>query len=73
MELLPTRSRGLTVDEPSGSGIDPRIDFWDASECLAFLEADGSDAPEYDLETDLGIAMLRKDCKILAAGQTEAA
>jgi len=61
------------VDDPSGSGVDPCIDSWDAGECIAFLEADGSDAPEYDLETDRGITRLRRDCKLLAARQTEAA
>lgn len=52
------------------------IDLWDAGECIAFLEADGSEAPEYDLETDHGIAMLRRACKIQAAqeqAQEEAA
>lgn len=73
MEPLPTIYRGLTVDEPPATGIDPCTDVWDASECIAYLEANGSDAPEYDLETDLGIAMLRRDCRIPAAGQTEAA
>lgn len=61
------------MDDPSGSGVEHCIDYWDAGECIAYLEADGSDAPEYDLETDAGLAMLRKDCKILAAQQTEAA
>jgi len=65
MEALSTISRGLTVDEPSATGIDPCTDVWDASECLACLEAYGSDAPEYDLETELGIAMLQRDCRRL--------
>ena len=43
------------------------IDYWDAAECIAFLEADGSEAPEYDLETDHGIALLRRECKVKAA------
>lgn len=61
------------MDDPSGSGIDPCIDFWDAGECIAYLEADGSDAPEYDLETDAGLARLRNDCKLAAARETAAA
>lgn len=61
------------MDHPCDSGLDPCIDSWDAGECIAFLEADGGEAPEYDLETDSGLAMLRQDCKLLAARQTEAA
>ena len=39
------------------------IDHWSAARCIAFLEADGSEAPEYDLETDSGLGRLREDCK----------
>ena len=65
------------MDHPSSTGINDAIergiDYWDAGECIAFLEADGSEAPEYDLETEHGIALLRKDCKLLAAEQEQAA
>ena len=36
---------------------------WSAARCIAFLEADGAEAPEYDLETNAGLERLREDCK----------
>lgn len=49
------------------------IDYWDIGECIAFLEADGSEAPDYHLGTEQGIALLRTNCKIVAAQLEEAA
>ena len=48
------------------------IALWDAARCIAFLEADGSEAPEYDLETDAGLNRLREDCQ-RKAGARQAA
>ena len=61
------------MDDPSRDGISDFIDHWDVGECIAYLEADGSDAPEYDLETEHGVELLRRDCKLLAAGEEAAA
>ena len=39
------------------------ISRWSPARCIAFLEQDGDQAPEYDLETDWGLERLREDCK----------
>lgn len=45
---------------------------WSAERCIAFLEEDGTEAPEYDLETDRGIERLREDCRRRASARQAA-
>ncbi len=39
------------------------IGHWSAERCIVYLEEDGAEAPEYDLETERGLQLLRQDCK----------
>ena len=48
------------------------IEHWSPARCIGFLEQDGAEAPEYDLETDWGIAQLRADCARQAAARQAA-
>ena len=56
-------------------GTDPDSDpeTWDPETCIAFLEADAEAAPEYDLETARGVALLREDCRRRLTGRSRAA
>lgn len=48
------------------------ISRWSAERCIAFLEEDGAEAPEYDLETDWGVERLREDCRRKASARQAA-
>lgn len=49
------------------------IDQWDPELCISFLEEDGESAPEYDLETQNGLELLRQDCRERASRLATAA